>query len=181
MAEISVQGEDPESDIKAVRFYLGKPAGKKPPANAAPIDANYDKDKKTWTKQIPIPQPGEVDLTAEFVNNVDMSVVMALKVIMTNPNAGGGNGGGPQKLGRIKGTVKNGDRRQPGAKVTLQGPKLKDPMIQETDPTGEFSFPKVPPGTYKLTAVDMFGQAKGSADVTVESDKLATKDVAITL
>jgi hypothetical protein len=179
MAEISVRGEDPESDIKAVRFYLGKPAGKKPPANAAPIDANYDKEKKAWTKQIPIPQPGEVDLTAEFVNNVDLTAVKALKVTMTNPNAGAGNGGGPVKLGRIKGTVKNGDRRQPGAKVTLQGPKLKDPLIQEADQTGEFSFPKVPPGTYKLIAVDMFGQAKGSADVTVESDKLATKDVAI--
>jgi len=180
MAEISVQGEDPESDIKAVRFYLGKPAGKKPPANAAPIDANYDKEKKTWTKQIPIPQPGEVDLTAEFVNNVDMSAVKALKVTMTNPNAGAGNGGGPVKLGRIKGTVKNGMHRQPGAKVTLQGPKLKEPMVLETDQAGEFSFSKVPPGTYKLTAVDMFGQMKGSADVTVESDKLAMKDVAIT-
>jgi hypothetical protein len=178
MAEIAAQGEDPESDIKAVRFYLGKPAGNKPPANAAPIDANYDKDKKLWSKQVPIAQQGEVDMTVEFINNVNLSAVKEFKVTMSQPNVGGANGG-QGKLGRIKGTVKNGDRRQPGAKVTLQGANLKEPLIAETDQTGEFSFPKVPPGTYKLSALDMFGQAKGFADVTVQPDKLATKDVSI--
>src|SRR5262249_21370761 len=82
MAEISAQGEDRESDIKAVRFYIGKPAGKKPPTGATPIDANYDKDKKVWTNKVAIPQQGEVVMTVEFINNVNMSAVEEFKVTM---------------------------------------------------------------------------------------------------
>jgi hypothetical protein len=176
MAKISAQGEDRESDIKAVRFYIGKPAGKKPPAGATPIDANYDKDKKVWTNQVAIPQQGEVVMTVEFINNVNMSAVEEFKVTMNALNAGGGNGQG--KFGQIKGTVKNGDLRQPGAKVTLYLAKDRKETV-EADKRGDFSFPKVPPGTYKIIALDMFGQAQGSAEVTVESDKVASKDVAI--
>src|SRR5262249_27581017 len=134
------------------------------------------KDKKVWTNKVAIPQQGEVVMTVEFINNVNMSAVEEFKVTMNAPNVGGGNGQG--KFGQIKGTVKNGDLRQPGAKVTLYLAKDRKETV-EADKRGDFSFSKVPPGTYKLTALDMFGQAQGSAEVTVESDKVASKDVAI--
>jgi Carboxypeptidase regulatory-like domain len=97
-----------------------------------------------------------------------------------NPAWGAGGTEGPGKLGSIRGTVKNGERRQPGAKVTLQGGPLKEPKTADADDKGDFNFTQIPPATYKLSAVDMFGQAKGSVAVTVEPGKPTTKDVSIT-
>ena len=134
------------------------------------------KEKHTWTKQIQIAQLGEVDLTAEFVNGVDLSACLPVKVTM-NANAGGN--GGPGKPGRISGAVLAGTQKQPGAKVTLEGKNLKEALSTKADANGNFTFEDVPPGTYKLTAHEVFGPAKGSASVTVEANKPATQEISI--
>src|SRR5207245_1557593 len=48
VVEATAIGEDPESEIKMVRFYVGKPDpdGKKPPAGASALDAKFNNDKK---------------------------------------------------------------------------------------------------------------------------------------
>jgi hypothetical protein len=178
VAEVTVQGEDPESDIKEVRIYPGKGVGNKPPANAQPVQAKFDKAKGTWSNQIQIAQLGEVDLTAEFVNGVDMTAILSTKLTM-NANVGGGGNAGKGKAGSISGSVSIGGRKALGAKVTLEGKNLKEPMNTDTDQSGDYKFDGVPPGKYKLSATDSFGQAKGSAEVTVEPDKNITKDVSI--
>src|SRR5439155_10019954 len=122
MVEATAKAEDRESGIKMVRFYVGKldGEGKKPPAGVTPLDAKFDEDKKVWTKMIPITQPGEVDLTAEFENGVGLKAYSPFKVTM-NAGGDGGGDGGEGKPGSISGTVELNNRLQKSAKVTLEG------------------------------------------------------------
>src|SRR5262249_37018741 len=145
--------------------------GKKPPTGAAPLDAKFDSDKKVWTRRIPVTQPGEMDLTAEFENGVGLKSY--IKVTMNEAGASGDGGeGGEEKPGSITGSVELNGRSQIKAKVTLEGEKLKKPLMETTDDKGEFTFKKVPPGSYKLSAVTADGRAKGSINgVTVEAGK----------
>ena len=55
--------------------------------------------------------------------------------------------------------------------MTLEGGPLKKPLEENTDDDGKFKFPKVPPGTYKLSAVTKDSKAKGNIEVTVEAGK----------
>ncbi len=55
--------------------------------------------------------------------------------------------------GAIEGTVSDADRAPlPGVTVTVTSPNLMGSRSAMTDPTGQFRFPALPPGTYMLKA-----------------------------
>jgi hypothetical protein len=171
LVEVTLTGEDPESGVQKVKFHLGQVSDKKPPTNPPLAESDFDNDKKSLTKKVPVAQIGDVDLTAEFVNGVGMSAYLPIKVTMAANAGGNGGNGGPNKPGSISGLVDLNGLRQPRAKVTLTGDKdkLKGPITVNADAKGNFKFPQVPPGTYRVSAVTEEGKAKGQITVTVES------------
>jgi hypothetical protein len=179
MVQATAEGQDEESEVKMVRFYVGKlDEAKKLPAGAAPLDAKFDSDKNAWTRLIPVTGP-EIDLIAEFENGVHLKSYFPFKATMNVSEDGGSGGGdGGAKPGSISGSVELNNRTQKDAKVTLEGGPLKKPLQETTNDDGEFKFKSVPPGTYKLTAVTKDGRAKGSLDgVTVEAGKAKDNQV----
>lgn len=167
IVEATAEGNDPESGVQKVRFYVGKPQGKIPP-KSDPLEATFDPDKKAWTRMIPVPPAGDVDLTVEFENGVELKSLKAFKVTM-NGNAGGVGGQG--KLGSIQVLVQAAERKQPGAKVFLAGGNMKEIKEGTVDASSRVTFDKVPPGTYQVSAVGIDGKATGKKTVTVVAGK----------
>jgi hypothetical protein len=172
LVEITVEGEDPESGVKKVKFHLGQWDDKKPPTNPPLAESDFDNDKKSLTKKVPIDKVGDVDLTAEFVNGVGMPAYLPIRVTVAPANGGGDDRAA--KPGSVSGFVERNGRREPKAKVKLEGGKLKEPLNVTADERGDYKFPEVPPGTYKVSAVTEEGKAKGEIMVTVEAGKEKT-------
>jgi len=79
-----------------------------------------------------------------------------------------------RRTNRVVGTVVYGRLARepaPGMQVRLVPVDGGNPLVAETDQQGNFTFPKVPPGEYKLTAEgNLRGNKRvGNADVTVAS------------
>jgi len=173
LVEVTVTGEDPESQIQEVKFHMGKVDDQNPPKGPALAESVFDNDQKSLTKKVPVNQIGDIDLTAEFINGVRMSAYLPIKITMVPPNPPGGNAG-QGKPGSISGKVDLNGNRQPRAKLTLEGAPLKNPLTENADDKGEFLFKEVPPGVYKLSAVPEFGGAKGHITVTVKPGEAKT-------
>jgi hypothetical protein len=176
VVEVTVKGEDPESGVQKVKFHMGQVDSKNPAKGPPLLESPFDNDQKSLTKKLQVAQIGDVELTAEFVNGVDLSAYLPIKVAMV-PNFGGNAGQG--KLGSISGKVVLNEKLQPGSAVKLEGGNLKEPKNATADKRGGFTFDKVPPGTYKLTAKTEDGKCEGHTSVTVEAGKPADTTIEV--
>jgi hypothetical protein len=180
-------GSDPESGIKQVLFFLGKPAADpktpgvlKMPEGADPVEGVPSKEEKgeptTWVAQLPVKadKPGSVDVSVQFVNGAGLVTFGTVQVELVDAK-GGGKG-----LGNIEGKVLEGDRPQPGLEVTLRDAQNAIKATAVTDKkTGVYKFTDLPPGPYRVSASKTTSGTRGETPVQVEADKTKTADITL--
>jgi hypothetical protein len=160
---VTAEGEDPESGIREVRFYVGKPEGPdgdKPPDKVKPIVGIQTLDKTGWFAKFPNKMV-EFDVTVEFINNAGQKKLATTQVSAI--------AAGPAKPGVIQGVVVNAAGiGQVGSAVSLLDDKGKVKEQTKTNGDAEFQFDKVEPGEYTVSS------EKKEKKVKVESGKTVT-------
>jgi hypothetical protein len=174
---VKAEGADRESGIADVLFFWGRPVEGKFPANTQPVRGAQDDEKAPWSAIMPLgdEKKGSVDLTAQFTNGVGLVTFTTVTVEIVeppppmNPNdpANAEKKKGP---GKIVGKVVEGGRPQPGLVVTLSDDKGMPKLTTKTGEGGVFEFPKLEPGTYKLSSTKEISKTKGETTVTVQND-----------
>lgn len=183
---VEAAGEDLESDISEVAFFVGKPVKNKegklePPPNTEPVKGAPAADKKGWWfAMLPgFERTGVVHLTAQFVNGAGQSAFESIEIRLVDPGAAGAG----KKLFKISGQVVEGGRAQPGLDVVLKddkgAPKAATKTGKDPKNPGGFTFENVPPGVYSVSSAKVGSNTKGEAPVTVEAADV--KDVEISL
>jgi hypothetical protein len=180
---LSATANDPESGIKDVVFFLGKP----PADNTLPPKtevyrgvATQDGTTTWWKAKVPLPNDkGPVVISAQFTNNVGMSTFGALPPVeLVDPAMGAA----AATTGIIKGVVVQGERPQPAHAVTLRAAATPR-EVKETATTndeGQFIFKDVPPGNYVVASVKN-GDPLTRGEVSVTAEKGVTKEVTVAL
>jgi hypothetical protein len=177
---LGVTASDPESGIKDVVFFLGKPdKDGNPPPTAVKVPAVADKDG-VWLVSLNAPTDvkGKVDVTMIFTNKADLKEVKTVEIVLVDaPPAGPGAKGLPI----ITGVVTEGGRPQPKVKVFLRDAVLdvlKDST--ETNDKGEYIFKDVPPGSYTVFASKTGDATRGRAATTVVDKDKKGVDIKLT-
>jgi hypothetical protein len=171
---LTATGRDPESQIREVAFFLGKPTpDRKPPPNAELVPATAEGEEPVWTAKLPAPtdQKGTFDVSVQFVNNAGLHTIETVRIELVDPPPGGAN------TGSIAGTVLEGTIPQPDLEVTLWDAQRTLKGTTRTNAKGEFLFENVPPGAYTVYAVKASSQTRGTANVNVEGGKKASATV----
>lgn len=182
--KITAAGEDPQSGISQVFFFLGKPVDgkadeklfKKIPAQPA------DKDRKTWTAEMTFPNDkGLADLSTEFVNGVGLSAFATTQVRLVEPSTPGAGAAAATIKGKVV-TGPNDELGVTGAKVLLKDAEGKKKAEATTNDKGEFEFKDLPPGDYKVSAsVTMYPKKGESKLIKLEKGKTETVTIPLRL
>jgi hypothetical protein len=165
-------GADPESGIREVIFFAGRPL---PDGTIPPTAAFVRVDKPTKPEKGPVYWAGELDVPADvrgsfavavrFVNNAGLAtnqeLLPMLEVVDLPP-------GGAVK-GSIAGIVREGSRTQPGLVVVLSDVTGKKVAETTSAADGSFLFEGLDPGTYKVSAVMTADSTRGETDVPLKA------------
>ncbi len=159
---VQALGEDPESGISEVFFFLGKPADGKVPPNTAVFPAQpRDASKTWWTAPVPLPpdKKGAQEISVRFVNGAGRDSFATGTVELLDQE--------PIKPAEVRGTVSEGERVQPDLDVQLLDEKGNEKAKVKTGPDGTFRFEGVAPGKYVVKTSKPAARRKGQANVTV--------------
>ncbi len=164
----------PDSGIKEVAFFAGRPVdGKRPPGVAVVPGKPVGAGRETWAASLPLSDAklGPLEVSVEFVAGVgpsrfDTATIAVVESIPVEP-------------GKIKGTVKEGERSQPGLEVRLYDEKNAEKGKATTDDEGQFEFAGLAPGTYEVVSAKPTPPTKGTAKATVKAG--ATAEVVVSL
>jgi hypothetical protein len=150
---VSVTASDVESNVVKVNFYLAELKEGKLADGLPAIPARRGKDG-AWIAEVPVPEKkGDFTIVAQVFNGVGLVAVADTKVEVAEPAPPTGN---------IKGKIVDNGRPQPQLEVTLRAKNPKDPkdptkkeesFTTTTDDKGAYTFEKVPPGEYVVSAV----------------------------
>jgi hypothetical protein len=162
-------GDDPESGIQQVVFFLGKPtADLKVPEMVLPVEGVPDVKKTTWKAELPAPSDkgGVVAVTAQFTNGAGLKSFGMIEIRLVPPPPPAPPGPPPKPS--IEGTVvDDGGRAQPGLKVTLTDAQGVAKETTTTDTAGKYLFKDVAPGSYRVTAAKTASSTNGETAVQV--------------
>jgi hypothetical protein len=165
---VKATGRDPESGIRRVNFFLGKPEdGKIPPKAVTVAGQLFDKEAQVWQAELPLPtdKPGKFEVSVQFTNGADMSEIKTVVIQLVDAPGG-------QKAGTtIKGTVYQADMTPPGVVVSLVDDKNNVKAATKTDKMGHYVFEGVPPGSYRVVAIRAVDSTQGQTAVLVPEGK----------
>jgi hypothetical protein len=155
---VKARGTDPVAGVKAVAFFVGKPAGDKVPEGVETVPGvPADEEKTLWVARLPLPadRTGPTDVSVRFVNGLGLSTFATAKVELTAED--------PAKTApaTIKGKVVEGSLPQGGLTVVLRDDKGAEKGTATTRPNGTFEFKGVAPGKYKLFTSKVASGRKG--------------------
>ncbi len=178
----------PSSKITDVTFIFGPKADfdKVVAENRAFKARTKDPKGSEWTAILPVPKdaPAKLIVTARFTTGVGLTALHSEEVnVIDLPNPGQMKSA-PPKRGAIVGTVKEGDRPQPGLKVALYDPMApanKNALLDtaETDEKGAYSFKNLEPKEYLVYCIkeDGINNRKGYKRVTIKSGQTLPVDL----
>jgi hypothetical protein len=177
---LSAEGQDPESGIQEVIFFVGEPENDQRPkevkfaTRASPLN-----DERTqWGALLAVP-PGEaLKLTAEFINKVGLHEFETISLELRDPATIKA-----AARGSIRGKVIEGVNDRPIADVTVtltSGDGDKKTTKTTTNDKGEFVFADLKLGSYTISCYNPLSRRKGSEPVTVEEGS-ATRPIQLRL
>ena len=104
-----------------------------------------DPEGRDWSATLPVPAdaPAKLVVTARFTTGVGLTAFKSDEVAVIDPPKPEDMKPAAAKLGAITGTVKEGDRPQPGLRVYLLDPMAAQPRIRSwpRTPTRRGRFP----------------------------------------
>ena len=114
---------------------------------------------------------GPVEVSAEFVAGVGLarSDTATLAVVETIP----------VEPGRIRGTVREGNRPQPGFEVRVLDEKGAEKQKATTDEMGQVEVGGLAPGAYEVVSEKATPPTRGSARVTIKPGATEQVEVAM--
>jgi hypothetical protein len=178
--KLQASGDDPESGIKEVVFFVGKAVdgkeGKERPKDVTTVAAKPDMAGRIWAGELAIAgdEKSPVSISVQFVNNVNMSTFATIPVELIAQAPGGA----AAKTGKVKAKVVEAGIEQKMADVYLVDDKGKVVSKKDkSDDNGFFVFSDVAPGAYKVVANKNSTGRTGTESVTVEAGKEATPTV----
>jgi hypothetical protein len=164
---VKLAAEDPESKIKEVAFYVGKPGPDgKPPTTAELVPGKLVNG--LWVAELTpsTDKPATLDVSARVTNGVNVTATETVKIQLVPAGAA------PVGKASIEGIVYEGTRLetglpQPGLVVALVDDKgvVKDSV--KSNAKGVFLFTDVPPGAYRVMAAKTGSRTKGETPVQV--------------
>jgi hypothetical protein len=175
MLPIKATGRDPESGIKSVLFFVGKPTadGKLPPDAITAEGKLTDEKSQIWTADLPVPSDKTLyEASVRFTNGAGLSATETVRIqLLPAKGATAGPDGkvipAGAKPSSISGQVVEGTRPQPNLEVVLRDDKNNIKATTKTDTEGKFQFKDVVPGAYKVTAAKPAAKTKGETPVSV--------------
>jgi hypothetical protein len=168
---LKATGDDPESGIRKVTFFLGKPEGGKVPTKAVTASGKQFKtEEKVWQAELPLEteKPGRFVVSVEFTNNAGLSETKTVVIQLVDAPKGAA-----KKIvgATIKGTVFQGNLNPPGVAMSLIDDKGNVKAGTTTNPKGQYMFQDVPPGSYRVVAVRTAAMTQGQTPVLVPEGK----------
>jgi hypothetical protein len=180
---LQATGSDPESGIRAVYFFLGKPPkdAKAPPPSERIAAAKPTAKEAAWSTSLEMPaaQKGPIDITVQFINGTGQDTFATTQVQVVDPPAAE-KAAPSASVGTIRGTVVQGRFTQAKIEVVLLDEKGVKKATATTDANGAFVFEKVAPGNYTLTAVRPEAQTQGKQSVAVKANMTAKVNIELT-
>ena len=166
---VYASGDDPESGIRDVVFFRGRPLPDKkvPPPGTKLIPGELvEAKRKIWGVRLPIApsERGPVVVSVRFTNRVGLSEVATREF-----EVGATPGPLPRAAskGSIAGSVREGDRPQVGLTVQLYDSVGKQVKTTKTAAAGKFLFRGLEPGTYRVYAAKSASRTRGEKTAEV--------------
>jgi hypothetical protein len=164
--QLEASGHDPESKIREVLFFVGKPLpGGKLPADAVTAPGVAVKGKPNlWAGRLPVAndQKSPLVVSVRFTNGVGLSQTDSRELEVVDPPPV------KAKKASIAGTVVEGDRPQKGLTVTLTDAAGKAIATAKTADGGKFELKDLEPGSYKVSAVKTASMTRGEVAVPLK-------------
>jgi hypothetical protein len=156
---LRARGGDRVVGVKSVSFFVGKPAGNKPPENAVLVPGvALNGARQVWAVKLPLPKDksGPTDVSVQFINQLGLSsfATTSIDLLANDPNLAKG--------ATIRGKVTEGDREQVGLAVVLTDDKGAEKGRAPTKEGGVYEFTGLPPGKYRVSTVKTSRGSSGS-------------------
>lgn len=172
--KVNVIATDDLSGVADVMVFVGKPENGQPPKGAKiAIAEKSPLSPNSWQATLKLPEDvGPATITALATNGVGLSQTISstLEVVPAASLADG----------KIVGSVTEGSRPQPNLAVVLMS-GANQVAKTTTSSTGQFVFPQVKPGSYKVNASKPSSLRKGESDVEVQSGQTAQSNISLAL
>jgi hypothetical protein len=172
---VAAAGDDPDSGILDVQFFIGKPTkDHNAPPTAVLVKGIKNAKEGVWTADLPLPAEGKgfIDLGVIFTNGAGMTSSATVPVELVEATAA------VAAKASIEVSVSEGDRPQDGLPVVLKDAKgeVKPPLMTEK---GKVIFKDLAPGDYKVSSRKVASNTKGEVAVTLKEGE--AKKVGINL
>ncbi len=183
---LAAMGTDPESDVRSVRFWLGKPTlDGKIPADAVLLPGRPNKaenlPRKVWAVSVNIPEDqslGLLPVAAQFTNGSGLSTIIT-GLVRVLPVIVAVGPGVPAKVllkkSSIAGNVMEGDRPQAGIPVSLYKVGVLTALATATtNAMGEYLFKDLDPGNYTVVSAKSASRTRGQVGVVLAAEEVKT-------
>ncbi len=172
---VTAKGNDPQSDIRQVIFFTGKPGPKDeiPKESVkvlgSPVAGGNARPPQVWLATLPLAtdKAGKFDIGVRFTNGAGLSKTRVITLKLVEPDSKNGKGEEKSKGAKITGKVVEGGLAQANIPVSLTTPKGELKGFAKTNAAGVFTIKNVEPGTYALIAAKSATRTSGRRLVQV--------------
>ena len=188
LAGVTATAEDDLSGVAKAYFFLGEPPVLDPATQQAKIvpgkvvegtlaEGVWVPDAKDDVALRLPTTAGRLQVGVIFVNGVGLATEPKTKTILVTEKPGAEKPGEKPTTGKLKVRIVQGPRLQPNVPIELRDDagKVVRSLKADKNLTGEYTFDKLPPGTYTATSSRVADRGVGQG--TVEAGKTADLSV----
>ncbi|MBL8799960.1 MAG: hypothetical protein JNM56_39120 [Planctomycetia bacterium] len=168
--------QPPVSGIKEVNFFIGQPVNGKLPPKTMLFKAEPDPSGAFWTATLPLQgeNKGPTDFSVEFKSEAGLSGFATTNIDLLDKEP-------PPEPGKIAGQVLEGLRPQPKLPVILLDEKDKELSRTMSDADGNYEFPNLKPGLYRVYTIKEVNKRKADVQTKVEAGQTTKLDLPLML